>query len=224
MKVATGEEHAIPLVFSLCLCIENCSFLGFGRGKVAQVLSYVAKDMSKVKFFICLCISLFTFCFLSPNTKAADIYSVIYTNVSYYNGDAAQCDWITNAILYASGTYQVDPYLITAVMQCESGYNFNAYSPVGAIGLMQLMPDTAASLGVDPYDPLGNVLGGASYLRILLDDFGGWGDYGVTDAVAAYNAGPNAVYKYGGVPPYSETRNYVISVNNAYQNLLNLSY
>lgn len=157
-------------------------------------------------------------------SEAADMYDVIYTNVAYYNGDAVQCDWITNAILYASGLYQVDPYLITAVMQTESGYNLNAYSPVGAIGLMQLMPGTAASVGVDPYDPLGNVLGGTIYLRTQLDNFAGWGDYAVTDAVAAYNAGPQAVYDYNGVPPYPETRNYVIKVSDAYQNLLNMSY
>ena len=156
-------------------------------------------------------------------TEAADAYSVIYSDVASYNGDAVECDWITNAILYASGAYQVDPFLITAVMQTESGFNLNAYSPAGAVGLMQLMPGTASGLGVDPYDPFGNVLGGTMYLRIQLDNFAGWGAYAVTDAVAAYNAGPNAVYQYNGVPPYSETQNYVIQVNNAYQNLLNMS-
>ena len=93
-------------------------------------------------------------------------------------------------------------------------------SPVGAIGLMQLMPGTASSIGVDPYDPLGNILGGTIYLRNQLDNFAGWGEYAVTDAVAAYNAGPQAVYDYSGVPPYSETRNYVVSVADAYNNLL----
>ena len=86
------------------------------------------------------------------------------------------------------------------------------------------MPGTASSLGVDPYDPLGNVLGGVVYLRTQLDNFAGWGDYAVTDAVAAYNAGPQAVYDYSGVPPYAETRDYVVKVNNAYVNLVNMSY
>lgn len=154
---------------------------------------------------------------------AADLYSTIYSNVSGYNGDATQCDWITNAILYASSAYDVDPILIASVMEVESGYQIDNVSPAGAIGLMQLMPGTASSIGVNPYDPLGNVVGGTIYLRTCLDDFGSWGTYGVTYAIAAYNAGTGAVYEYGGVPPYRETQNYVIKVNDAYTHLLNLS-
>lgn len=160
-----------------------------------------------------------------PHTaEAADVYTVISTDVAEYNGDPVQIDWITQAICYASSVYQVDPLLITAVMEAESHFNFQSFSPVGAIGLMQLMPDTAASLGVDPYDPLGNVLGGTSYLRTQLDNFSGWGDYAVTNAVAAYNAGPQAVWTYQGCPPYAETQNYVIEVNDNYTKLLNMYY
>ena len=108
-----------------------------------------------------------------------------------------------------AATWQVDPALLKAVIANESGFNANATSKVGAQGLMQLMPETAASLGVrDAYDPAQNVAGGARYLRGLLDRFGG--DKRL--AIAAYNAGPGAVAKYGDVPPYAETRNYVQNV------------
>ena len=156
-------------------------------------------------------------------TEAADLYTVIYSNVSAYNGDAVEADWITNAIMYASGTYDVDPLLITAIMETESHFHLNAGSSAGAIGLMQLMPDTASSIGVDPYDPLGNVIGGTIYIKNQINNFAGWGVYGVTYAVAAYNAGPDAVIKYGGVPPYRATQNYVVKVSNAYNNLLSMS-
>ena len=88
---------------------------------------------------------------------------------------------------------------------------------------MQLMPGTAASLGVDRYNPLENVLGGASYLRTQMERFAGDGDYGLTEAVAAYNAGGGTIEKYGGVPPYGETISYVGRIGEIYSWLLALA-
>ena len=116
---------------------------------------------------------------------------------------------IDGLVAQNAATWQVDPALIKAVIANESGFNANATSKVGAQGLMQLMPETAASLGVrDTYDPAQNVAGGARYLRGLLDRFGG--DKRL--AIAAYNAGPGAVEKYRDVPPYAETQSYVQNV------------
>ena len=120
---------------------------------------------------------------------------------------------LSQLVKAASDKFQVDPKLVSAVAEVESGGNQGAESPAGAIGVMQLMPDTAASLGVNPYDKQQNIEGGAKYLRQMLDDFGG----DVKKAVAAYNAGPNAVKKYGGVPPYPETQDYVDKVLDLYQ-------
>jgi soluble lytic murein transglycosylase-like protein len=113
-----------------------------------------------------------------------------------------------------ASAWQVDPALVKAVIANESGFDANATSKVGAQGLMQLMPGTASSLGVrDPYDPQQNVAGGTRYLRGLLDRFGG----DARLAVAAYNAGPGAVEKYGDVPPYAETQSYVQNVLASYE-------
>jgi soluble lytic murein transglycosylase-like protein len=122
-------------------------------------------------------------------------------------------DQIDALVTQNSATWQVDPSLVKAIIANESGFDANATSKVGAQGLMQLMPSTAQSVGVrNSYDPAQNVAGGTRYLKGLLDRFNG----DVRLAVAAYNAGPGAVEKYGDVPPYAETQNYVQNVLGSY--------
>jgi soluble lytic murein transglycosylase-like protein len=117
----------------------------------------------------------------------------------------------------ASRKHGVDPRLVAAVARRESAFRPHVVSPVGAVGIMQLMPATAKYLGVEnAYDARQNIFGGARYLRTLLDTFNG--DLDLT--LAAYNAGPGAVQKYRGIPPYAETRAYVTAVRATYEKSL----
>jgi peptidoglycan DL-endopeptidase CwlO len=110
----------------------------------------------------------------------------------------------------AGNRHGVSPALLAAVAKTESGFDSSAVSPAGARGLMQFMPATAAGMGVDPGDPASSIDGAARYLRSLTDQFGS-----TELALAAYNAGPGTVRRYGGIPPYGETQSYVQKVTSA---------
>jgi soluble lytic murein transglycosylase-like protein len=119
-----------------------------------------------------------------------------------------------NLVSDAARRHELDPNLLSAVICQESGFHADAVSKAGAVGLMQLMPDTARSLGVaNPFDPQQNVEGGSLLLRQLLDRYHGRVDL----ALAAYNAGSGAVDKYGGVPPFAETQAYVKNILSSYR-------
>lgn len=125
----------------------------------------------------------------------------------------SKADRFKALIEQASQANNVDPKLFTAVIEAESDFDPNCRSKTGAMGLSQLMPDTAKSLGVtDPFNPQQNLMGGAKYLRQMLDQFGA-----IEPALAAYNAGPGAVHKFGGIPPYDETKAYVAKIMERYQ-------
>src|SRR4051812_41358899 len=134
---------------------------------------------------------------------AAALQSAQSTPAATAGGGATQFDGLINDAATRNG---VDPALLKALIRQESNFNPNARSGAGAAGLTQLMPSTAAGLGVgDPTDPAQAIEGGAKYLRQQLDRFGG----DPAKALAAYNAGPGAVQRFGGVPPYAETQSYV---------------
>jgi hypothetical protein len=138
-----------------------------------------------------------------PSSFADIDPETVYRNLDAYD----------DLILEHSASNDVSPALVKAMILVESGFNYRAVSPRGAQGLMQLMPKTGRSVGVeDPFDPAQNIAGGVKYLRKQIDRFGG----NVDMAVAAYNAGPGAVLKYGGTPPYKETQFYVQHVTKLY--------
>jgi len=120
---------------------------------------------------------------------------------------------INEVVNTASAAFHLDPDLVNSVIHAESGFNAHAISPKGARGLMQLMPSTANQLGVnDAFDPEANVTGGSRYLRELLERY----NFDLVKALAAYNAGPECVEQYQGVPPFRETRAYVAKIVHEY--------
>ena len=169
----------------------------------------------RITIFVIVCIAGFSL------TCEAGIYRYVdasgrvhFTNVPtssqyrFYSTEGSQYS-IESLISHSATAFQLDKALIKAVIKVESDFNPKVVSRKGAQGLMQLMPETAREVGVsNPFDPSQSIHGGAYYLRKMLDSF----DRNLDYALAAYNAGPNAVRKYGGIPPYKETQNYVTKV------------
>jgi soluble lytic murein transglycosylase-like protein len=146
----------------------------------------------------------------APQKPEEDFQKILDTKIeNRKNPNTASRGEINDLISKYSEQAGLDEDFVKAVINQESGFNPNATSKCGAMGLMQLMPGTAQGLGVtNAYDPEQNIQGGTKYLKGLMDRF----DNNKSLALAAYNAGPNAVKKYGGIPPYQETQNYVRSV------------
>jgi soluble lytic murein transglycosylase-like protein len=129
-----------------------------------------------------------------------------------------QSNDLAKHLLIAAAHNRLDPSMLAAIVSVESDWHTHAVSYAGAVGLGQLMPGTAATLGVNPRDPKANLSGAARYLRGLLEKFGrNPNRYALV--FAAYNAGPKAVIRYGGVPPYYETQHYVVKVLRAWHEL-----
>jgi soluble lytic murein transglycosylase-like protein len=139
----------------------------------------------------------------------AEAQASIFSTAQPAKSASALHDVVDNA----SATFHLDPDLVNSVIHAESGFNVRAVSPKGALGLMQLMPSTANQLGVgNAFDPAANITGGSRYLRELLERY----NFDLVKALAAYNAGPERVEQYRGVPPFRETRAYVNRVVHEY--------
>jgi soluble lytic murein transglycosylase-like protein len=150
---------------------------------------------------------------LPPQAPAGQPGAAVSTAIPAHSVPALSAPALHQVVDSASAAYHLDPDLVNSVIHAESGFNSHAVSPKGARGLMQLMPGTANQLGVnDAFDPQSNVTGGSRYLRALLERY----NFDLVKALAAYNAGPERVEQYQGVPPFRETRAYVARIVHEY--------
>ena len=199
MPAKFGEYTGCPISLTVLKFITILTLVGVVACAVpAQAQIYSWRDSSGILVL--------SYRALSPSAKSFPIAPT--SSVRTTKPVAMQAAYGFDVLIERHATnQQVRPDLVRAVIQVESGFNPRARSPKGAIGLMQLMPSTAAQMGVrDPYNPAENIRGGVTYLRQLLDRY----DNNEELALAAYNAGTLAVDQHGStIPPYRETRNYV---------------
>ena len=153
--------------------------------------------------------------------NAGKYYQTIYRHICAVNSalDKRNADMITRNLLDSCFYNKVDPLLATALYTQESGFNPSAVSGMGARGIAQIMPETAKLLKIDNDNTAQNIDGGVRYLAQLIKTFAGSGAWQLSYAVAAYNAGPEAIFDYNGIPPYPETINYLRCVGAIYKRL-----
>ena len=174
--------------------------------------------MKKIFLSLILVITLNGDIALANQNQEERLYTVVYEHIMSYQ-EAEIANWISKDIIYFSSQYNVDPLLITALFTQESGFSMTALSPTGAIGIAQLQPETATYLGVNPYNLDQNIEGGIRYFSQQQNTFTSAGAWQLSYAIAAYNAGPGALEKYNGIPPYEETINHVEKIYHIHNRL-----
>lgn len=214
----SGKQIRTSVFWGMLLCaLANTSWAQTGSPRVSYTESVPVVNKPKVYHYRVGGVA--TFSDVPPRKGAY----IVWQPSCFACRVSSSIDWQTmrlnmkafsDFIDIAAREHQVDPALVRAVIHAESNFNPNARSHKGASGLMQLMPGTAHAVGVvDVFAPASNIQGGVVYLAGLLKRFGGNIDF----AVAAYNAGPEAVAKYAGIPPYAETKVYVQRVKILHQ-------
>jgi soluble lytic murein transglycosylase-like protein len=198
---------ALPCAAADTAVLRNGFSIRHERRQVIGTITRLYVDGSETSFVDVPTAEIDHFETLPPEPKV--IEPVSHRELQARAAKAMQPVDLDEVVKTASGTYSLDPDLVNSVIRAESGFNVRAVSPKGAQGLMQLMPQTASALGVyNSFDPQANVEGGTRYLRELLERY----DFDLVKALAAYNAGPQRVERYGGVPPYYETKVYVARI------------